>query len=87
LRETVAVGRAEGVRLPPDSVDRTLAAMRSMPAHHMTSMGNDLLRGNRIELPWFAGKVAELGRRHWIPTPANAFIYAALKPYVNGAPS
>jgi 2-dehydropantoate 2-reductase len=86
LRETVAVGRAEGVRLPPDSVDRTLTAMRAMPAHHMTSMGNDLLHGNRLELPWFSGKVVELGRRHAVPTPANTFIYAALKPYVNGAP-
>ena len=84
LHETVAVGLAEGVRLPPDSVDKTLAMMRSMPSHHTTSMGNDLLRGNRLELPWFAGKVAELGRRHGIPTPVNGFIYAALKPYVNG---
>jgi 2-dehydropantoate 2-reductase len=49
-------------------------------------MGNDLLRGNRLELPWFAGKVVELGRRHAIPTPVNGFIYAALKPYINGAP-
>jgi 2-dehydropantoate 2-reductase len=87
LRETVAVGLAEGIRLPPDSIDKTLAMMRSMPAHHTTSMGNDLLRGNRLELPWFAGKVAELGRRHGIPTPVNGFIYAALKPYVNGAPN
>jgi 2-dehydropantoate 2-reductase len=87
LRETVAVGLAEGIRLPPDSIDKTLAMMRSMPAHHTTSMGNDLLRGNRLELPWFAGKVVELGRRHGIPTPVNGFIYAALKPYVNGAPN
>jgi 2-dehydropantoate 2-reductase len=86
LRETVAIGLAEGVHLPPDSIDKALVMMRAMPAHHMTSMGNDLLHGNRIELPWFAGKVVELGRRHAIPTPANAFIYAALKPYVNGAP-
>jgi 2-dehydropantoate 2-reductase len=57
-----------------------------MPAYHMTSMGNDLLRGNRLELPWFAGKVVELGRRHAIPTAVNAVIYAALKPYLNGAP-
>jgi 2-dehydropantoate 2-reductase len=86
LRETVAVGLAEGVRLPPDTVGQTLAMMRSMPAYHTTSMGNDLLRGNRLELPWFAGKVVELGRSHGIPTPANTFIYAALKPYVNGPP-
>jgi|SRR5271166_6027900 len=87
LRETIAVGLAEGVKLPSDSVDKGMALMRSMPAHHMTSMGNDLLRGNRLELPWFAGKVVELGRRHDIPTPVNGFIYAALKPYINGPPN
>jgi 2-dehydropantoate 2-reductase len=86
LHETVAVGLAEGVPLPPSSVDQARAAMRSMPDYHMTSMGNDLIRGNRIELPWFAGKVVELGRRHAIPTPANAFIYTALKLYADGTP-
>ena len=39
--------------------------------------GNDLLRGNRLELPWFAGKVVELGRKHGIPTPVSGFVYAA----------
>lgn len=87
LGETVAVGLAEGVRLPADIVDRTMALMRSMPPHHTTSMGNDLMRGNRLELPWFAGKVVDLGRRHGIPTPTNGFIYTALKPYVDGAPT
>ena len=46
-----------------------------------------LLRGNRLEPPWFSGKVVELGRRHSIPTPVNGFIDAALKPYVNGPPA
>jgi 2-dehydropantoate 2-reductase len=86
LDETAAVGRAEGVRLPPDCVEQSLAMLRSMPEHHMTSMCNDLLRGNRLELPWFAGKVVELGRRHGIPTPVNSFVYAALKLHANGAP-
>lgn len=87
LRETVAVGGAEGVRLPPDSADTIMAQMRAMPDDHMTSMGNDLLRGNRLELPWFAGNVVKLGRQRGIPTPANGFIYAALKPYANGVPA
>jgi 2-dehydropantoate 2-reductase len=86
LRETEAVGRAKGVHLPLDSVDKTLATMWSMPDYHMTSMGNDLLRGNRLELPWFAGKVVELGHRHDVPTPVNSFVYTALNPYTNGAP-
>jgi 2-dehydropantoate 2-reductase len=86
-RETIAVGLAEGVGLPPDSADRTLATIRSIPAYHMTSMGNDLQRGNRRELPWFAGKVVELGRRYGIPTPVNGFICAVLKPYASGCPT
>jgi len=84
LNETIAVGLAEGIKLPPDSVEKVLAQVRSMPPHHMTSMCNDLLRGNRIELPWFAGKVVELGRKHGIPTPVTSLLYAALKPHVNG---
>ncbi|HEX3884584.1 MAG TPA: 2-dehydropantoate 2-reductase [Stellaceae bacterium] len=86
LYETEAVGRAEGVALPSDSADKAISMFRTMPPHHMTSMGNDLLHGNRLELPWFAGKVVELGRKHGIPTPVNAFVYAALKPHVNGSP-
>jgi 2-dehydropantoate 2-reductase len=86
LNETIAVGLAEGIKLPPDSVEKVLAQVRSMPPHHMTSMCNDLLRGNRIELPWFAGKVVELGRKHGIPTPVCNFLHAALKLYVNGKP-
>jgi 2-dehydropantoate 2-reductase len=84
LKETIAVGRAEGVALPPDSVGKVLAQLRSMPPHHMTSMCNDLLRGNRLELPWFAGKVVELGRKHHIPTPVTSLLHAALKPHMNG---
>ena len=86
VHETVAVGRAEGVNLAPDAADKAIALIRSMPDHHMTSMGNDLLRGNRLELPWFAGKVVELGRKHGVSTQVNSFVYAALKLYANGPP-
>jgi len=87
LRETVAVGLAEGVDLPPATIDNTLAQLRALPPQMMASMGHDLIRGNRLELPWLGGKVIELGRRHDIPTPMNGFIYAALKPYINGTPT
>jgi 2-dehydropantoate 2-reductase len=85
-REAEAVGRAEGVNLPQDAAGQALATIRAMPNHHMASMGNDLLRGNRLELPWLAGKVVQLGRRHGIPTPVNEFVYAALKLYADGSP-
>jgi 2-dehydropantoate 2-reductase len=85
--EVVAVGRASGIALPADAVDRTLNFNRNAPAHLMASMGADLLRGNRIELPWLGGKVIELGRKHGVPTPTHSLLYAMLKPYIMGAPS
>jgi 2-dehydropantoate 2-reductase len=86
MRETEAVGRAEGVPLAPDVVEKRLAMIRSQPEGIMASMAIDLLRGNRLELPWLAGKVVALGRKHGIPTPSNTVLFAALKPYANGKP-
>ena len=86
-QEVVDVGRASGIAIPADAVDRTLNFNRNAPAHLMASMGADLLRGNRIELPWLSGKVIELGRKHGVPTPTHSFLYAMLKPYVMGRPS
>jgi 2-dehydropantoate 2-reductase len=48
------------------------------------SMALDLDRGNRLELPWLSGKVAELGRQLGVPTPVHGMIYAMLKPYMMG---
>jgi 2-dehydropantoate 2-reductase len=86
MRETDAVGRAKGVKLPDGAVDKLLAGMRGNPPTMMASMAHDLLRGNRLELPWLAGKVVELGKSLNVPTPVNATIYSALKAYANGKP-
>jgi 2-dehydropantoate 2-reductase len=85
--EVASVGRAAGVVLPADAVEKTLNFNRNAPPQLMASMAVDLLRGNRIELPWLSGKVVELGRKLGVPTPTHAFMYAALKPYVMGAPA
>jgi 2-dehydropantoate 2-reductase len=85
--EVVAVGRAAGVALPADAVAKTLNFNRNAPPQLLPSMAVDLLRGNRIELPWLSGKVVELGRKHGVPTPTHAFMYATLKPYILGKPA
>src|SRR5260370_1284514 len=85
--EVTAVGRAAGVTLPADAVDRTLNFNRNAPPQLMASMAVDLLRGNRIELPCLSGKVLEFGKKHGAATPTHAFMYAALKPYIMGAPA
>ena len=86
MRETEALGRARGVTGLEGAADRLLAGLRQASPTIMASMAHDLIRGNRIELPWLAGLVVSLGRELGVPTPANAFVYAALKPYVNGPP-
>lgn len=83
-RETAAVAAAVGVRLSDGFPETRLAYMDTQPATTMASMANDLLRGNRLELPWLAGKVVELGRTYGVDTPVTRTIHAALKPYVNG---
>ncbi len=51
------------------------------------SMYYDLAAGRRLELDVLNGTVVRLGDEHGIPTPINFAIYAALKPYLDGAPS
>ncbi|MCW5733497.1 MAG: 2-dehydropantoate 2-reductase [Enhydrobacter sp.] len=84
--EVIAVGKARGVRLPADALERMLAFNDGAPPAMKPSMALDLERGNRIELPWLGGKVVELGRQLGVPTPCHALMYAALKPYVMGTP-
>jgi 2-dehydropantoate 2-reductase len=86
-KEVIAVGKARGVKLPDDALDRMMAFNTSAPPTMKPSMALDLERGNRIELPWLGGKVVELGRQLGVPTPTHSLMYAALKPYVMGTPA
>lgn len=85
MREVIDVGQACGVQLASDALETWRAFVRSVPANLTPSMAVDLRAGNRLELPWLAGKVVELGKVCGVPTPVNRVVYAALKPYVNGA--
>jgi 2-dehydropantoate 2-reductase len=84
MRETLAVGRARGIGLDPMFVEERLAFARSLPSESKSSMLYDFERGNRLELDWLAGAVVRMGREHGVPTPANAAVYAALKPWRMG---
>lgn len=83
-RETIDVGRAKGIALPADALERIVDLTKHFPPDMKASMALDLDRGNRLELPWLSGKVAELGRQLGVPTPTHGMMYAMLKPYVMG---
>jgi 2-dehydropantoate 2-reductase len=68
-------------------VDKLLVRLDGLPREMVASMLGDLERGNRLELPWLSGGVAAMGKEAGVATPANQFVYAALKLYVNGRPA
>jgi 2-dehydropantoate 2-reductase len=85
--ETAAVGRAAGVPLAANVVETQIDNARALSPAATTSMASDLAKGNRLELPWLGGKVVSMGQGLGVATPVNAFVHAALKPYVDGRPA
>ncbi|RME48013.1 MAG: 2-dehydropantoate 2-reductase [Chloroflexi bacterium] len=84
LRETMAeveaVARARGVELEAGIVDQMMRTAEGFAPESKPSMLVDVERGNRLEIDALNGTVARLGAMLGVPTPANRFIYAALKP-------
>ena len=87
MLEIVAVGRARRVAIPADCVDRIMAMVDGLPPGTRPSLLEDLADGRRLELDSTNGAIIEAGREVGVPTPMNAAIYAALKPYADGAPT
>jgi 2-dehydropantoate 2-reductase len=87
MEEVVAVGRAKGVKFEADIVPTQMRVIDGYPPAMVASMCGDLRRGNRLEVPWLSGHVAKLGKELGIATPANQFVYAALKHYAGGRPA
>ncbi len=87
MEEVVAIGKARGVKFDEGLIADQMSKVDTYPAAMVASMCGDLRRGNRLELPWLSGMVAKFGKELGIPTPANQFVYAALKLHANGRPA
>jgi 2-dehydropantoate 2-reductase len=77
--EVAAVGRASGVAIPDDAVDKACKAAASAPAAMKSSMQRDMERGRTIEVEALNGTAVRLGGQLGVPTPVNACIHACLK--------
>lgn len=85
LREVAALAPHEGVTLPGDVVEQTVAFARERVEPSMTSsLAQDLAAGKPLELEALNGEVVRLGRVHGVPTPVNAMIHAALVLHAGG---
>lgn len=87
MRETVAVGRAQGANLPEDYAEQRLAFADTLPSDMTSSMHHDLDRGRPLEVAWLSGGVADMGAALGVPTPANSFVRDALVLHAQGRAS
>jgi 2-dehydropantoate 2-reductase len=80
MAEIEAVGRAKGVALPEDVVDKTMDFIQGLPPEATSSMQRDVEAGHMFELEALTGSVVRYGQETNVPTPVNRVLYAALKP-------
>ena len=81
MAEAWAIGRALGVPLADDHVERSHALVLEQADDEGTSLRHDLLTGHRMELDALQGTLRRLGRETGIPTPWTDAAYAILEPW------
>ncbi|MEO8396031.1 MAG: 2-dehydropantoate 2-reductase [Chloroflexota bacterium] len=78
MGEIAAVGKARGVRMSEDVVERVMIFAANIPHGATTSMYRDIVNGLPSELDAQTGAVVRLGREASVITPINQFIYDSL---------
>ena len=81
MQEAFDVGRALGVPLPGDLVERSHALVLAQADSEGASLRNDLLKGRRMEIEALQGTLSRLGRETGVPTPWTNAAFAVLEPW------
>ena len=81
MTEVWSVGRASGIPLADDLVERQMTLLTSQHAEATTSLYHDLVTGHRMELEALQGAAIRLGREHGVATPTIQAAYAILEPW------
>lgn len=81
MEEAWSVGRALGVPLRSDQVERSYKLVLAQADDEGTSLRHDLLTGHRMELEALQGTLRRLGHETGIPTPWTDAAYAILQPW------
>ena len=85
MREAWAVGRSRAIAIADEFVAQQMVFADGLPAEMKSSMLNDLVAGNRLEAPWLSGAVARMAKEAGTAAPVNATLFAAVKPFCDGA--
>lgn len=81
LGEIQAVALHQGVALPADTAEKTLAYIDTLPPDGTASMQRDVMAGRPSELDAQVGAVVRLGERLGVPVPAHRMLYDRLLPF------
>ena len=81
MAEVCAVGRASGVALDDDLVDRQHRLVLSQADDSRASLQTDLVGGHRMEIDALQGATVRLGLELGVPTPQMTAVYAILEPW------
>ncbi|MCH8987360.1 MAG: 2-dehydropantoate 2-reductase [Chloroflexi bacterium] len=80
VEEALAVGRARGAPIMSDSLAWAMDSLDRFPGQGRASMAKDFTEERPVELEGLTGTVVRMARELNVPTPANDFLYAILKP-------
>jgi 2-dehydropantoate 2-reductase len=86
VTEIVAVGRAAGAPVDDSLLAQGMKFLDAVAPNAYSSLHHDLTQGKRLELEALHGHVVRLAERHRVSAPTVFAIYAALRPYRDGAP-
>ena len=86
VREVVALGMAEDVRLEPADADAVLKTIDGLHPAMMASMCHDLLAHKKLEIAGLSGAVVRRGRARGVAVPTHTFITQALSLFADGKP-
>lgn len=81
VEEGVRVGRADGVDLPEDAVERWMALAEDLDAESYSSLHYDMTNGKRMELDALHGAIVRRAREHDVQAPMTEAVYAILEPW------
>jgi len=81
LAEIVTVAEAEGIHLNKNEISQTISGALDpvMSGNHLSSMYQDIQRGQPTEIEYLNGALLRKGERYQIPMPYNKLLYHLIK--------
>lgn len=78
ITESYNVGTKSGIKLNKEIVEDTMKYFINLKSELTSSMHQDLINGNQLEIESINGAISKIGKLYDVPTPINDIIYDCL---------